>query len=67
MVSEHFKKETYSKVFAPVVSCRLKSCNFIQRKLHYIRFAVYFPTFLVQLFQKRPQNTLAKTSVMEYS
>ena len=32
-----------------------------------IKAAVYFPKFFVELFQKRPQNALLKTSVMDYS
>ena len=59
MVSEHFRKVICNKVSGPIF-------NFIQRKLNYIHFAVYFPEILGQLFQKRPQNALVKTSVMEY-
>ena len=62
-LSEHFQKSIYNRFFSPIVSCRLYSCNFIKKELHYLCFRGYFPKILVQLFP----NTVEKSTVTEFS
>ena len=52
-----------STVFDPLVDCRMHSCNYIKRKLHYIHFSGTFPKFSAQLFQ----ISLMESSVAEFS
>ena len=49
--------------FSPTVGCRLESCNFMERKLHCIRFFWIFYKVLGGAIS----NTLVKTSLMEFT